>query len=236
MGRPGGGILALRGHASIQGSTDIPTLFDLLPGYLPMPHVHGNEDLDTYVANEGMDHGFWANMRSYMVSLLKAWWGDAATAENDFCYDYLPRLTGSHSTYETVMAMLAGDCKGYFLFGENPAVGSANGRMQRLAMAKLDWLVVRDFSLIECATWWKDGPEIETGELRTEDIGTEVFFMPAAAHTEKDGSFTNTQRMLQWHHQAVEPAGAARSDLWFTYHLGRLIREKLAALGRAEAE
>jgi formate dehydrogenase major subunit len=229
MGRPGGGILALRGHASIQGSTDIPTLFDLLPGYLPMPHVHGNEDLDTYVAAESMENGFWANTRSYMVSLLKAWWGDAATAENDFCYDYLPRLTGSHSTYETVMAQIAGDCKGYFLFGENPAVGSANARMQRLGMANLDWLVVRDFSLIESTTWWKDGPEIETGEMRTEDIKTEVFFLPAAAHTEKDGSFTNTQRMLQWHHAAVEPAGDARSDLWFAYHLGRRIREKLAA-------
>ena len=227
MGRPGGGILALRGHASIQGSTDIPTLFDLLPGYLPMPHVHNNDDLDAYVAAEAMDNGFWANMRSYLVSLLKAWWGPAATPDNDFCYGYLPRLTGSHGTYETVLAQLAGDCPGYFLLGENPAVGSSNGRMQRLAMAKLDWLVVRDFSLIESATWWKDGPEIETGELRTEDIGTEVFFLPAAAHTEKSGSFTNTQRMLQWHHEAVEPAGEARSDLWFTYHLGRIIREKL---------
>jgi formate dehydrogenase major subunit len=167
-------------------------------------------------------------MRSYMISLLKAWWGPAATAENDFCYDYLPKLTGSHSTYETVQAMLAGTVAGYFLFGENPAVGSANARQQRLAMAKLDWLVVRDFSLIESATWWKDGPEIETGELATKDIGTEVFFLPAAAHTEKDGSFTNTQRMLQWHHQAVEPAGAARSDLWFTYYLGQLIRKRLA--------
>ena len=95
-------------------------------------------------------------------------------------------------------------------------------------MAKLDWLVVRDLVMIESATWWKDGPEIETGELRTEDIGTEVFFLPAAAHTEKAGSFTNTQRLLQWHHQAVEPAGDARSDLWFTYHLGRRIRAKLA--------
>jgi formate dehydrogenase major subunit len=127
-----------------------------------------------------------------------------------------------------VLAQLAGDCKGYFLLGENPAVGSANGRMQRLGMANLDWLVVRDFSLIESATWWLDGPEIESGELRTEDIRTEVFFMPAAAYTEKSGSFTNTQRMLQWHHTAVEPAGDARSELWFTYHLGRKIRAKLA--------
>ena len=228
IGRPGGGILALRGHASIQGSTDIPTLFDLLPGYIPMPHAHSNENLDAFVAAEGTDRGFWANMRAYTVSLLKAWWGSAATEANDYCFDYLPRLTGSHSTYETVMAQLAGDCKGYFLYGENPAVGSANGKLQRLGMAKLDWLVVRDFSLIESATFWKDGPEVSTGELRTQDIGTEVFFLPAAAHTEKNGSFTNTQRLLQWHHMAVEPAGDARSDLWFTYHLGRKIRAKLA--------
>jgi formate dehydrogenase major subunit len=228
IGRPGGGILALRGHASIQGSTDIPTLFNLLPGYIPMPHAHQNQTLDTFVQAEGADKGYWGEMRSYLVSLLKAWWGDAAREDNDYAFDNLPRLTGSHSTYETVMAQLEGTCKGYFLMGENPAVGSANAKMQRLGMAALDWLVVRDFSLIESATWWKDGPEIETGELRTEGIGTEVFFLPAAAHTEKAGSFTNTQRLLQWHRQAVEPQGDARSDLWFTYHLGRKIRERLA--------
>ena len=229
IGRPGGGILALRGHASIQGSTDIPTLFNLLPGYIPMPHAHERQDLDAFVRADASGKGYWGNMRAYLVSLLKAYWGDAASAENDYCFDYLPRLTGSHSTYETVMAQLDGSCKGYFLMGENPAVGSANAKLQRLGMANLDWLVVRDFSLIESATWWQDGPEIETGELRTEDIGTEVFFLPAAAHTEKDGSFTNTQRLLQWHHLAVEPAGETRSDLWFTFHLGRIIREKLAA-------
>jgi formate dehydrogenase major subunit len=228
MGRPGGGILALRGHASIQGSTDIPTLYNLLPGYIPMPHAHSGEDLDSFCLAEGTDKGYWTDIRAYTVSLLKAWWGLAATPDSDFCFGYLPRLTGSHSTYETVLAQLAGECKGYFLMGENPAVGSANAKLQRLGMANLDWLVVRDFSLIESATWWKDGPEIETGELRTEDIKTEVFFMPAAAHSEKNGSFTNTQRLLQWHHQAVEPAGDARSELWFTYHLGRKIREKLS--------
>jgi formate dehydrogenase major subunit len=229
VGRPGGGIMALRGHASIQGSTDIPTLFDLLPGYLPMPHAYGNEDLATYLRAESTREGFWSNTGAYLVSLLKAWWGEAARAENDYCYDYLPRLTGSHSTYETVLAQLDGRCKGYFLYGQNPAVGSANARMQRMGMANLDWLVVRDMVMIESATWWKDGPEIETGELRTEDIGTEVFFLPAAAHTEKAGSFTNTQRMLQWRDQAVDPGGDARSDLWFTYHLGRRIRQKLAS-------
>jgi formate dehydrogenase major subunit len=229
IGRPGGGILALRGHASIQGSTDIPTLFNLLPGYIPMPHAQSNEGLKEYLDAESTQKGYWAYADAYLISLLKAWWGDAATTDNDFCYDYLPRLTGSHSTFETVMAQLDGTCTGYFVLGQNPAVGTSNATMQRLGMANLDWLVVRDFQLIESATWWSEGPEIETGEMRTEDIGTEVFFLPAAAHTEKDGSFTNTQRMLQWHHQAVEPEGDARSDLWFTYHLGRRIREKLAA-------
>jgi formate dehydrogenase major subunit len=228
IGRPGGGILALRGHASIQGSTDIPTLFDTLPGYIPMPHAHQHQSLDEFFAADAGNKGFWGNMDAYTVSLLKAWWGDTATEDNDFCFDYLPRLTGNHGTYNTVMRQIDQGGGGYFLVGENPAVGSANAKMQRLGLANLDWLVVRDLVMIESATFWKDGPEIETGELRTGDIGTEVFFLPAAAHTEKSGSFTNTQRMLQWHHQAIEPAGDARSDLWFYYHLGRIIRDKLA--------
>ncbi|MEV4563194.1 formate dehydrogenase [Nonomuraea sp. NPDC049419] len=228
IGRPGGGIQALRGHASIQGSSDVPTLFNLLPGYIPMPHAHENERLHDFLLADAPHKGFWANMPSYLISLLKAWWGESAQPDNDYRFGWLPRLTGSHSTYDTVLAQLEGACKGYILLGENPAVGSANSKMQRLGMANLDWLVVRDFSLIESATWWKDGPEIETGELKTEDIRTEVFFLPAASHTEKNGSFTNTNRLLQWHHQAVEPHGDARSDLWFMYHLGRIIRRKLA--------
>ncbi|GLU48519.1 formate dehydrogenase [Nocardiopsis ansamitocini] len=228
IGRPGGGIMALRGHASIQGSSDIPTLFNLLPGYIPMPHAHHEQSLDDFIRADSAQKGYWANMRAYTVSLLKAWWGEAAHEGNDFCFDHLPRITGSHGTYDTVQAQLEGVCKGYFLMGENPAVGSANAKLQRLGMAALDWLVVRDFSLIESATWWKDGPEIESGELRTEEIATEVFFFPAAAHTEKSGTFTNTNRMLQWHEQAVAPAGDARSDLWFMYHLGRIIRRELA--------
>ena len=228
IGRPGGGILALRGHASIQGSTDIPTLFNILPGYLPMPHAHRQLCLAQYLAADAGTKGHWGNMDTYLVSLLKAWWGEVATAGNDFCFDYLPRLTNGHSNYDTITKQLAGTSRGYFVIGENPAVGSANSRMNRMGLANLEWLVVRDFRLIESATFWKDAPEIESGELRTEDIGTEVFFLPAAAHTEKDGSFTNTQRMLQWHHKAVEPQGDQRSELWFYFHLGRIIREKLA--------
>jgi formate dehydrogenase major subunit len=227
MGRPGGGVMAMRGHASIQGSSDIPTLFDTLPGYIPMPYAHAHQDLDRFIEGNAPDKGFWGNMRAYLVSLLKAWYGEHATAGNDFAFDYLPRLTGSHSTYDTVMEQVRGTVKGYILFGQNPVVGSANNRMQRLGMSQLDWLVVRDFSLIESATWWKDGPEIESGEWRTEDLKTEVFFFPAASHTEKDGTFTNTQRMVQWHHKAVEPQGDQRSDLWWVHQLGTLIRNRL---------
>ena len=230
IGRPGSGIMALRGHASIQGSTDIPTLFNLLPGYLPMPSAGVHDTLDDYLNAVGPKNqkSFWANADAYTISMLKAWWGDAATPENDFAYDYLPRLNGAHGTYQTVMRMLRDEIDGYFILGQNPAVGSANGRMQRLGMSHLKWLVVRDYSMIESATWWKDGPEIESGELRTEDIETEVFFLPAANHMEKSGTFTQTQRMLQWREQAVTPPGEAQSELEFFYELGKRIRERLA--------
>jgi formate dehydrogenase major subunit len=175
IGRPGGGIMALRGHASIQGSTDIPTLFNLLPGYLPMPHAHQHDSLDDYCADAAGTGGFWGNKRAYMVSLLKSWWGDAAQPENDFCFDYLPRIDGDHSSYRTISDMIAGRVPGYFLVGENPAVGHPNARMNRLGLANLEWLVVRDLQEIESASFWYDAPEIETGELVTERIATEVF-------------------------------------------------------------
>src|SRR5690349_8658174 len=229
MGRPGGGIMALRGHASIQGSTDIPTLFNLLPGYLVMPHAAQHLSLDEYCSQSKNTAGFWGNMPSYMVSLLKAYWGDAAQPENDFCFDYLPRITGDHSSYQSIAQMIEGNVQGYFLVGENPVIGHSNGRMQRFGLANLEWLVVRDLQMIESATFWKNAPEIESGELVTDQIATEVFFLPAASHVEKAGTFTQTQRLLQWRHKAVEPPGDARSDLWFYFHLGRRLKEKLAS-------
>jgi formate dehydrogenase major subunit len=228
IGRPGGGVLALRGHANIQGSTDIPTLFDILPGYIPMPHPDSEDDLDAFVHLNGPETGAWGSLKSYMVSLLKAWWGDAATPGNGFAYPYLPRIDGDHSHYPMMMRMIDRDTKGFIVIGQNPAVGSANSGLQRKALANLEWLVVRDVTEIETAAFWYDSPEIEAGEISSEQIGTEVFFLPAAAHTEKDGTFTNTQRLLQWHSKAVEPPEDCRSDLWFTYHLGRRVRELLA--------
>jgi formate dehydrogenase major subunit len=230
IGRPGGGILALRGHASIQGSTDIPTLFNLLPGYLPMPqakHVNYQDWIESI--RHPTQKGFWNNASAYGASLLKAYWGDAASPDNDFCYDYLPRLTGDHGTYRQVLNMIDGKIKGYFLLGQNPAIGSANGRAQRLGMANLDWLVVRDLFMIESATFWNKSPEIETGEIVPEECRTEVFFLPAASHVEKEGTFTQTQRLLQWREKALDAPGDCRSELWFFYHLGRIVREKLAA-------
>jgi formate dehydrogenase major subunit len=228
IGRPGGGILALRGHASIQGSTDIPTLYNILPGYLPMPHTETYGDLDNFVDSNTSPTGWWGRFRSYWVSLMKAYFGENANADNEFLFKKLPRIDDDNSVYYTLEQMLAGKIKGFIVAGENPAVGNANSKANRLALAKLEWLVVRDLVEIETASFWHDSPEIETGELRTEQVATEVFFLPASAHTEKDGSFTNTQRLLQWHWQATEPKGDCRSELWFYFHLGRRIKQKLA--------
>jgi formate dehydrogenase major subunit len=226
IGRPGGGICALRGHASIQGSTDIPTLFDLLPGYLHMPRAREGElDLATYVESSGGKSGWWANFDKYIVSLLKAWFGDAATAENDYGFAHLPKISGVHAHFPTMLRAFDGGLDGLFVMGQNPAVGSEHSGLQRRALGHLKWLVVRDLAEIESATFWKDGPEIRSGELKTEDIGTEIFLMPAATHIEKEGCFTNTERLVQWRDKALEPPGDCRSELWFMYHLFRRVRE-----------
>jgi formate dehydrogenase major subunit len=225
IGRPGGGILALRGHASIQGSTDVPTLYNILPGYLPMPKADQDVDLESYIDANKAEAGWWTEFPKYIVSMLKAWFGDAATPENGFCFDHLPRLTGDHSHQTTVADMADGSVSGYFVMGENPVVGSMHGSLQRKGLRELDWLVVRDFAPTETAEFWRASPEITGSEIRPEDIKTEVFFFPCAAHTEKDGTFTNTQRLLQWHEAAIEPPGDCRSELHFMYHLGLRMKD-----------
>ena len=229
IGRPGSGILALRGHASIQGSTDIPTLYNLLPGYLNMPRAKDHTNFEEYRKLETGASGWWGETEKYIVSLLKAWWGSAATAENGWCFDYLPRLTGDHSTFTTVVNQIDGVVPGYFILGENPAVGSPHAAMQREGLRHVEWLVVRDLAMIETAEFWKRSPEHERGEVRAEDIATEVFFFPAAAHTEKSGTVTNTHRLLQWHHKTMEPPNDCRSDLHFIYHLGLRLKKLYAA-------
>ena len=230
VGRPGGGVMALRGHASIQGSTDIPTLFDILPGYLPMPrHEPGYRSLAEYVATSQPRRSWWNGIDAFLVSLLKAWYGDRATEANDFGYDWLPKLTGDHSHFGYWLQMADGGLEGLFVMGQNPAVGAPNARLERRALANLKWLVVRDMVETETASFWRDAPEIARGELRTADIATEVFFFPASAYAEKDGCFTNTQRLLQWHEKAVTAPGACRSEAWFVHHLALRLKARAAA-------
>lgn len=225
MGRPGGGIMALRGHASIQGSTDIPTLYDLLPGYLPQPTSDPTHDtLEKYVEMEGLPTGYWVHFKEFIVSLLKAYYGEAATKENDFGYHWLPRLDDDYSMILAFQRMTKGDFDGYFLFGQNPAAGAVNAKVARAGLRNLKWLVVADWFETESAVFWKNDP---TGPP-ADQIGTEVFFIPAASSPEKEGSLTNTQRLIQWHDKAIDPPADCRSDLWFLYNLGKRLKELYA--------
>jgi formate dehydrogenase major subunit len=233
IGRPGGGIMALRGHASIQGSTDVPTLYDLLSGYMPQPDtLVPQQTLDEYIATSGQKTGWWSNFPAYIRSLLQAWYGEAANVEDgNCCYRWLPKTTGDHSHLATSYEMLDGKVRGYLLFGQNPAAGSTNSRMQRKALEQLDWMVVRDLYEVESAAFWYKQPGFgpDTKPVDSSRIKTEIFLLPAAASTEKEGCFTNTQRLIQWRDKAVDPPGDARSDLWFVYHLGKRLKELYAA-------
>lgn len=230
MGRPGGGIMALRGHVSIQGSTDIPTLYNMLPTYLPQPSaLHDHATLDSYLKVETPPTGWWHNFPKYMVSLLKAWYGDTATKGNQWGYEHLPKLTGDVSQQPMTLAMADGIVKGQFIMGQNPLIGAVNADLVEKALGKLDWLVVRDFAMTESANWWERGRLVAKGETRPEAIGTEVFFLPAALPGEKDGSVTNTSRLVQWHDMVCDAPGACRSDLWFITHLGLRLKTMYAA-------
>ena len=223
IGRPGGGIMALRGHADIQGATDIATLYDLLPGYLPMPSANKNEQtLADYLKLETKKTGWWANTPKYMVSLLKAFYGDAATKENDYCYSYLPQLIGDHSQLVTTIAMKDGEVKGYICIGQNPGASGQNAEMTKAALESLEWFVNIDSYDNETVSFWRrEGAD-------PSKIATEVFFLPAATVLEKEGTMTQTSRLLQWHDKAVEPAGEAQSDAWYFNWFAKRLKELYA--------
>jgi formate dehydrogenase major subunit len=222
IGRPGGGILALRGHATIQGSTDVPTLYNLLPGYIQMP-LEANKNIQEWKETQESPTGWWFNAPKYQISLLKAWYGEHATKENEWCYHYLPKMNGDYSYYPMFFKMKDGGMRGLFVMGENFAVGGPGAKLEREAMRKLDWCVVRDPYLVETAEFWR------TDGVNPQDVNTEVIYMPTAVVAEKDGSFTNTQRLLQWHDKAVDPPGDARSETWFMVHLGLKLRQLYAS-------
>ena len=125
------------------------------------------------------------------------------------------------------VAMNAGKVKGMLCIGQNPAT-SLNAKLERAAMRKLEWLVVKDNWIHETANFWKTAPEVKSGEVKSQDIKTEVFFFPVAQVAETEGTYTNTQRMLQWHFKAAEAPGDCRTDVWFTYQLGKRLKKLYA--------
>lgn len=228
VGRPGAGVMALRGHASIQGSTDIPTLYHSIHGYMSHPSaLKPHASLPEWLATETQPTGYWANTPKFMVSYLKSMYGAAAIRDNDFGYAWHPKIIGDHSHMPMFVAMNDGRVKGMFCIGQNPAT-SLNAKLERAALRKLEWLVVKDNWLHETAMFWKSAPEVRAGEVQTADIATEVFFFPSSQVAEYDGSFTNTQRLLQWHYKAADPPGDCRSDMYFTYELGKRLKRLYA--------
>jgi formate dehydrogenase major subunit len=224
VGRPGGGVVALRGHANVQGATDLELLYHELPGYMAMPLRDLHPDLKTYLEKETPKGGYWVNKPKFFVSLLKAFYGDAATVDNDFGYDWIPKRAkaDAYSHQHIFVDMYNGVIKGFLADGQNPAVGGPNAKLARAAMQKLDWLVVKDIFLTETADIWK------APGVKPKDVKTEVFFLPAAPAAEKDGSLTNTMRLIQWHEKAVTPPGDVTSDAEFFCSLAQRLQKLYA--------
>jgi formate dehydrogenase major subunit len=220
VGRPGGGVVALRGHSNVQGATDFGTLYHMLPGYPRAPRQRVEPTLKDYIERNTPAGSYWVNYPKFFLSLMKAWWGPAATKENDFAYDYLPKLirTDAYSHQHFLLSMLKKDVKGFVVMGQNPAVDSPNAGMARKALRSLEWMVVVDLFEIDTAAVWKE-PGIDP-----KSSPTEVFFIPGAPAAEKDGSVTNTMRLAQWHVRAVEPPGEARSDAAFIVDVGSRVK------------
>jgi len=221
VGRPGGGVVALRGHSNVQGATDFGTLYHMLPGYPAEPLQGPHPTLTDYLEKTTPKGGFWVNNPKFVVSLLKAWWGPAATKENDYAYDYLPKREkgDAYSHQHFLVGMLKKQVKGFIVMGQNPAVDSPNAKMARQALRSLEWMVVMDLFETDTAAVWKE-PGVDPKSSQVE-----VFFLPGAPAAEKDGSITNTMRLAQWHVKAVEPPGDARSDAAFVVDLGNRLKE-----------
>jgi len=218
MGLPGGGINALRGESNVQGSTDMGLLFNTVPGYLGIPSEAAHPTLKDYLEKETPKASFWINKPKFFVSLLKAFWGDAATPANQFAYDHLPKIgkgyQGSgYSWIPLFESMGEGGIKGMLVWGMNPAVSSPNLSQAYAALGKLEWLAAFDLFETDTAQFWK------RPGAKTKDIKTEVFLFPVADSLEKEGSISNSGRWLQWRYQAVKPHGDAQSDLWYANRL-----------------
>jgi formate dehydrogenase major subunit len=235
IGRAGGGVNALRGESNVQGSTDHCLLFHILPGYLKTPKAE-DETLAKYLehytpkSSDPKSANWWQHYPKYMISLLKGWYGDNATAENDYGYDWLPKNVGNHSWLALFEAMYAGQVKGFFAWGQNPAVGGTNANMVRKALEKLDWMVAVNIWELETAQFWK------RPGVKPADIKTEVFLLPAALSFEKEGSVTNSGRWGQWRWKAQEPLGQSKPDSWIINRLMLALQDLYNKEGGPNAE
>lgn len=211
IGLAGGGINALRGESNVQGSTDYAILYHILPGYLKVP-TYDNQTLKAYnekwtpKTNDKQSANWWGNTPKYMTSLLKAYWGDAATEQNDFCYDYLPKRSGNYSFIRLMERLQNGGFEGMVFMGTNPIVGGPDAGAIAKGMDSLKWLVAADLWETESSVFWRR-PGVDP-----KDIDTEVFLLPAASSVEKEGSISNSGRWAQWRYKAVNPPGHAESD------------------------
>jgi formate dehydrogenase major subunit len=217
VGRAGGGVNALRGHSNIQGATDMGGVFDIFPGYLKIP-APTDSDLATYLKRttptsskptEWDSFNYWSNTPKFAVSFLKALYGDSAKKENDFNYQYLPKIDRKFSWTEMWDEMYSGKVKGLIAFGMNGVAIGPNSRKNIEALKKADWLVVCELFPEETAEFW-NSPGITNDEMSK--INTTVYRLPGAGFAEKDGTFVNSARWLQWKYVAVPPPGQAKVD------------------------
>jgi len=211
IGIPGGGVNALRGESNVQGSTDMAILYHILPGYLGAPR-DVDSDFAAY-SNRFDKTSYWVNGPKFFASLMRAWFGKAATKDNDYAYDYIPKSSGDYSWISLFEAVYAGTVKGMVCMGQNPAVSGPNARFERKAMENLDWLVVMDLFETETASFWK-GPDVQPG-----DIKTEVFMLPAVDALEKAGSIVTSGRRNQWRPAVAATPGDAKEDIWILTRL-----------------
>lgn len=221
IGMPGGGVNAQRGHANIQGSTDMGA-WNMLPGYLKLPRANQLTLQDYLKANTPRAlrpnaWNYWSNTPKFMVSLLKAYYGQNATAQNEFGYQNLPK-TGENENWGWAYffdRMSRGELEGLISFGMNPVANGPNTAKMLAALAKLKWLIVVENFETETASFWKArklGDKFYTGFASPAQIQTECFLLPAACFAEKDGSFVNSSRWVQWKRAALPPPGDAKTD------------------------
>ncbi|MDG6996357.1 MAG: formate dehydrogenase-N subunit alpha [Nitrososphaerota archaeon] len=206
IGMVGGGANVMRGHSNVQGATDMYVLFDQLPGYLPAPDETGSPNFQAWVKANAPTYGYKNNYNKFLVSLLKAWFGDAATSSNNFVYDFIPKKFGDHSFMKTFDLAAKGQIQGLVILGQNPAAMLENTNAIRGALGSLKWLVVIDPFESETADFWK-APGLDPSK-----IGTEVYFLPSTTFLEHDGTKTNTGRWIQWMYQVTTPRGSSKTD------------------------